>query len=376
MTKGLITQFFLLLIVGIAAFFALYLHTPIKHHQEIPQIPPVSKDIPKATPTVVSKLMTTPLKESYPLITVKVDPTKPLKIGIFGESRGNETEGESFNFVVVSEILNVLKDKQTQVIFFTGNLVAPFEAPVPEKEGSVKQVPKELEQQLQEFSVLYDRILGKDVPFFPVLGNKEIPVPQAAKIFADHFHLKDALLMDGELVYAVSIGPACFIVIPTASIAPATEGMAPKAQSNVLLWLEYALAAVAKNHQYLFVVGHEPAFFEKVTFLKQNVFQRDAFWKILTDNHVLAYFASREHFFDRSNRSGVWQIISGGGGGARVKGENREPFFHTLILVISPDKGKVPAIQVLDVNGRIVGEYELSDHDDPLYQMRISSEQK
>jgi hypothetical protein len=204
-------------------------------------------------------------------------------------------------------------------------------------------------------------------------------IHQSAESFIDAFDLLGAKIIGKELLYTVSAGHAFFAVIATDEPMVGLNEPEGNFSSDMLSWLDKALKEGAKNHKYLFVVGYEPAFPSTTTFSKTHLPERDAFWKILIDNKVLAYFSSKEHLFDRSNRSGVWQIISGGGGAPLSQGGGNIPFYHGLVLTIPGDKEtkekgkqKVPGVQVIDIEGNTIEEFLIGPDSHPLYQMRIS----
>ena len=140
----------------------------------------------------------------------------------------------------------------------------------------------------------------------------------------------------------------------------------------MLAWLQGVLSQASKTYRYLFVVGNKPAFSLTATFFVPRSPGHLVFWKTLVNNNVLAYFASHEHFFDRSNRQGVWQVISGGGGASFRAGSLNKPFFHCLILTIPQQADQVPFVQVVDVNGTVSDEFELTPVSKVLYERHIS----
>lgn len=325
----------------------------------------------KATAHLVS--VNNPAKSTF---NVSVDSTQSIAIGIFGESRGDTNTGKSFDENVLTSLFNVFKNNHVVAVFATGNLVSGLseakehETPSPNK--------KAFKKQLDAFSTLYDGVLGDKIPFFPVMGGHEMAVPGGVRSFINHFNLEDSqILYPGAFAYTVSIGPALFVMIPTDGYNADTNAE-QTFEPQTLDWLEQVLQANAKQYSYLFVVGYEPAFPITSTFSSPHTDEREAFWKILEHNGVLAYFASHEHLFDRSNRHGVWQIISGGGGAPLREGENRlassksTPFFHSLILTLPADgKGK-PFIKVIGIDGKVDDEFELTPGKELIYQRHIT----
>ncbi|MGZ3633615.1 MAG: hypothetical protein ACXU9U_01460 [Parachlamydiaceae bacterium] len=100
--------------------------------------------------------------------------------------------------------------------------------------------------------------------------------------------------------------------------------------------------------------------------------QRDLFWRILMKHKVTAYFCAQEHLYDRTNRQGVWQIISGGAGAPLYKWDFDKAFYHYVRLILPHQNQLLPKIQVFDIQGNFIDEIELAPSHYPVYQLRIS----
>lgn len=351
-----------LVLISTAGFFAIYLKEPPKTPQE--------KMLPAKVPAA----------------------TAPLRIGIIGESI-HEDFTKSFNEEVLTRLFEVLKKRSVQAIFFTGNLTFgwtvgedPHLNPFVDISSGAR-VDKGLvyksaafRDQLRKFNDLRKKHLPPDVAFYPMMGTHEAIGNDSAKVFREEFGLiNSAPLGENMIAYSVSMADAFFVVIPTDYYdAVANRTVEHAITAEMLMWLKKTLGEAALTHRFIFVLGHEPAFSTPSIFFKpfnldNNPEKRDALWQILKDNGVLAYFASHEHLYDRSNRSGVWQIISGGGGSLVNKGaEGKNAFYHCLLLTIPIDKNGVPKIEVLDIDGSVVDEFQLKSGGQPLFQRRIS----
>ena len=349
--KSKIIQALIICAVIAAGILAVYLQKPIQ---------------PVTTPAIQVEQPPIPTTFSLP-----VDAKKPVQIGILGESRGKDFHEDPINLDVLGQLLKALKIREVEAIFFTGNLVAGVDKKDPLNQPVYNQ---KLKDSLEQFSVLYNGIFDDKVPFYPALGDRELLIPNSGQTFIDHFKLEGAIVLGNELLYTVSIGDAMFAVIATDEIMDGQRSAEEAYSTKTLEWLEKVLRDGARKHKYLFVVGYEPAFPSTTTYSKTNMPQRDAFWKILISNKVLAYFSSKEHFFDRSYRYGVWQIITGGGGAPVNRVGGKQAFYHSLVLTIpeSDDEKSAPGVQVIDDQGNIVEEFSLSTENQPLYQMRIS----
>ena len=84
-----------------------------------------------------------------------------------------------------------------------------------------------------------------------------------------------------------------------------------------------------------------------------------------------AYFSSHEALYDRSNRDGVWQIISGGVGGRRTVFTEHPQFSHFVVLTIPEHDGN-PYIEVFDLQGKKWDHFNVTPLDYPIHQLRIT----
>lgn len=366
--KAKIIQTLIICAVLVAAFLAFYLQkpSPAPSEKSLPQTDVIKVSEPSETPTFI----------------LPIDTAKASHFGILGEGTEDDEEDQS-NTEVLSQLFQELKARNVQAVFFSGNIIKRMEKGI---DGPPKPMEDEkLNEDLQQFSKLYHGVFGDDAPFYPALGDREIVISNSAKKFIDEFRLHGAKIQGDELLYTVSAGHAFFAVISTDELHDGHSKSGETFKDSMLEWLNGVLKEGALTHKYLFVVGYEPAYPTTSTFSKERLPQRDAFWKILVDNKVLAYFSSKEHLFDRSNRFGVWQIISGGGGVPLNQAEGSRPFYHALVLTIPGDHEQsekekklkvpvvpVPKVQVIDSSGNVIEEFTLSQDNQALYQMRIS----
>lgn len=322
-----------------------------------------------------------------PAVTTPAPPKEPqyIRVGILGESRSDGSGSKPYNEEVVVKLFQVLKEQKVQAVFVTGNFVFGWtKSQTAQTDDSNTNVYSDtaFRNQLLSFAQLFQRFFGDTVKLYPMMGSHEAIGPDVAKVFRDVFNLQENTLLGNDFVaYSVSLGNAFFAVFPTdyydlQQKVTIEHSTTPKS----LEWLKSVLIEAAPKHRFLFVLGHEPAFttptlLNKPYGLDENPRQRDAFWQILKDNGVLAYFASREHLYDRTIRYGVWQVISGGGGTPLYEGEvSANAFFHCLVLTLPQNKEGVPSVKVLDAEGNIRDEFELKlqEGQQPLFQLRIS----
>lgn len=324
-----------------------------------------------------------------------------LKIGILGESRSEGKDELSFNIEVLNNLFTVLNKFHIDAIFFTGNLTfgwrpqyesfkkenkpdINYSKDILKKPSKTKSDalydPKLLRSQLHQFRNFVDYSFNYPIAFYPAMGNHEAIGPHSTEIFQNELDLKNIIITPiGELRYTVSIGNSFFAVISTNYYDAQQNKIIEHAVSqDTLIWLENALKEARLKHSYLFVIGHEPAFstqsiFNKRFGLDNNPQQRDVFWNILKKYKVLAYFSSHEQVYDRSDREGVWQVISGGAGSPLNEGEEHiNAFFHCLLLTIPQKDSDPPSVTVLDEEGNVRDFFKLNQEKQTLHQFRIS----
>lgn len=345
-----------ILIISAASFLIYFRSTPTPPSTQTP------------TPPVAAQTIKEPAKEvPVEMLTVPVEHLQALSIGIIGESRGDETQGEAFNTVVLQHLLKVLRQHNVQAVFSTGNMVNG-------RDNLKRPDSWVLEQQLQDFNLLYSSVLGK-TPFFPTMGPYEIAAANSSQVFRDAFQLgKGYPFNERNFAYTVSIGNSLFAVIPTNIFNPQYGNVIEAFDPLMISWLDKTLKAAAPYYQFMFVVGHEPAFLTTVIFEDKQTPQRDVFWNVLVENGVLAYFCVHDHQFDRSDRQGVWQIISGGGGAPFNTIGRKSQFFHCLLLTIPQGGKQDPVVEVYDENNDVLEKFELSRDKGLLYQLHISKD--
>lgn len=317
-------------------------------------------------------------------IEVSVDEREPVSVAFFGESFSSENPS-GFNPSTMTRLLESIRGNKPNALFLTGNLTyghGIIKNPTDVERNNQKTKPSYSSQaykiHLGEFLKLVREILG-GVPVFPAIGLQEALGADSVQILREEFHLSAiAPLSPTLLAYTVAIQDAFFAVIPTDYYNPNTKKVvANRIPPSVLRWLEQVLKKASESFTYLFVVGHSPAFsttgaFGKYKGLDKNLEERDDFWSILKDNHVIAYFCSEEKLFDRSNRDGVWQVISGGGGSTQGLTDPERTFFHYLLLVLPKDESSMPILKVFDLNGILRDQVELNPSRYPIIQMRIT----
>lgn len=318
-----------------------------------------------------------------------------IKVAILGHS-SNEYYPHGLHENVLISLLESIRKKQPQALFFMGNLAWSL-GNVEKKNDAIVQIApqinifgnvvendrgvynsKTFKAQLDFFSKILDRHLGKDIPFYPLMGEDEAIGSDSLKIFTEHFKIKDAeIVNEDQLAYGVAVKNAYFALISTDYFDSKGKISQEHILTDAMLdWLQKKLQGLSSDSHFRFVLGSEPAFSTTAPFgifggFDKDEKKRDLFWRTLQKNNVLAYFADNEVLYDRSFRSGVWQIISGGGGASREFIAEDETFYHYLLLTIPEDKALNPILEVYDIKGDKQDELTLSTRPGAIFDYRI-----
>ncbi len=286
-----------------------------------------------------------------------------------GEVDGKETIDEKS----LIRLLEKIKEYNPDMLFFTGNLIEGLE------ESTTSESAAIFEKRLKNFSKVIHRHLGKEVPIYPVIGNHTFVNSRAVEIFKKHFKITDAAPLESyQLAYPVSLDKTQFIVMASGIFERHFRGYRKSWRSMPILdWLEKELKTHPERYKYRFVIGHLPAFSTGssagiYTGMDKDPQSRDAFWKVLRNNSALGYFSAHERIYDRSNRNGVWQLISGGLGARKETSDPNNVFQHFMLLRIPKDPSIHPTVRAIDLSGHEWDPFEIVPIDRPLHQLRIS----
>lgn len=277
-----------------------------------------------------------------------------IRFAVMGDSRGsgaNTIDAPVFS-KIVSQVLAI--DPPVEFVVVTGDLV---------RGGSKNGT---LAEQFAEWNALvkpwYDSdMLGAKV--YPVPGNHDEPSPWT---YPGVWQAAFPNLPDNgpegskKLDYSFEFGPVHCTVVNTS--APTLLGK----HSVDTDWLADDLANTDKPIKLVF--GHEPAYPAGPhlhSSLDAKPAKRDAFWKVLVDNHVRAYFCGHEHLYDHWIKDNVHQIITGGAGAPGPLS------FHYLIVDADENDVTVTVYKVSD--GKVKERYKLSDTKDVPHEDRTDS---
>jgi len=303
------------------------------------------------------------LQEKYWLVQEKKE-RELLKIVILGNS-ATFYDSKGYNQAVLSDLLNYIRIVQPDAVFFLGNLLH-----VEDK--------KNYREHLNRFISLIHFYLP-NVPFYPLPGAQEVEADNTLSIFKDDFVISDAQLFDSkQLGYAVHVGNALFALISTRYYENTKQKAVVGILPSELDWLGQTLKKEAGKNRFSFVMGADAAFSTTSSFgnylgLDKQQEERNRFWGLLREFNVLAYFSANEILFDRSNRYGIWQLITGGAGAVPDKvWEEEDVFYHFILLNLPQNNVDHPSIEVYDRKGRRRDFFEFSSNTFPFYQVQIN----
>ncbi|MBA3460253.1 MAG: metallophosphoesterase [Deltaproteobacteria bacterium] len=188
--------------------------------------------------------------------------------------------------------------------------------------------------QLQgKFFSIYKEVL-RYAPIYPAIGNHERRTREGQPYF------EAFVLPEPERYYSFDWGDVHFVAIDTT-----------QRDTEQLVWLDKDLK---QNKQpWVIVFGHHPMYTNSLR--GPQLWIRQAFSKILTDNKVDLVLTGHEHQYERFRVAGVNFVVSGGGGGQLTKffGEDRAlkqaTKHHFLAFEATAAELKM---KVVDINGR------------------------
>ena len=172
-----------------------------------------------------------------------------------------------------------------------------------------------------------DKYLGKDYPWYPILGNHEVETE------SDMEYLRNYNVGGDKLPYIVNKGPQAteetmysfdfnnshFVILNQYYDGKCDVCVDGDINDPIYNWLKADLEKTNKKH--IFVFGHEPAFVQPDEHtsrlrhygdsLGKYRKNRDRFWSLLEEENVLAYFCGHTHNYSAILINGVWQIDAG-----------------------------------------------------------------
>ncbi|KAJ6238670.1 purple acid phosphatase [Anaeramoeba flamelloides] len=172
----------------------------------------------------------------------------------------------------------------------------------------------------------FKQIFGDDEVFIPTMGNHEIEsqddIDYLNSLFSTYPNVqKNGPVNSEHSTFSMDINNAHIIVINPYYDGESDHGSSGDVVDELYDWLVDDLGETTQPIRFIF--AHEPAFPEyrhQSDSLNQEHANRDRFWKLLTENDVLAFFVGHTHmYYDKLVSSTrwdpiTWQIDAGDGG--------------------------------------------------------------
>ena len=211
---------------------------------------------------------------------------------------------------------------------------------------------------------IIDDEFGTDTIWYPVVGNHELEDVAGSdmKWIRKEFHSLPYIVNSGpvnceETTYSFDYKNAHFVILNEyyngADDTKADGNIVPE----LLGWLKNDLDKNTKP--FVFIFGHEPAFPKPDEYWKNGRHygdcldkypeNRDAFWNLLEDKHVIAYMCGHTHRYSHYQRDGgkVWQVVAV----ACPYPDNTHKYDALLNIVVSSADVKFEVYRDLDGDG-------------------------
>ena len=180
-----------------------------------------------------------------------------------------------------------------------------------------------------------NQVLGAEYPWFPIPGNHDFGRNEIA--FFNNYTYDGNGDEEPNIVnwgpdscprttYSFDYQNAHFIALNVYCNEEAPWGIDGSITDTLYDWLAADLEVNEKQH--IFVFGHEPAYprpdadtgleYHLGDSLDQYPQDRDRFWGLLQDHHVIAYIHGHTHGYHLENIEGVWQLGAGQAMGVRA----------------------------------------------------------
>jgi hypothetical protein len=210
---------------------------------------------------------------------------------------------------------------------------------------------------------IIDEEFGADAIWYPVVGNHESE--NDMKWIRGAFHSLPYIVNDGpvkceETTYSFDYKNAHFVILNEYYNGIEDKKTDGDIVPELLGWLKNDLDKNTKP--FIFVFGHEPAFPMPDEYWKNErhygdsldkyAGNRDAFWDLLEDKHVIAYICGHTHRYShyQRERGKVWQITVG----SRPYPENTSKYDALLNVIVSGSDVKFEVYRDLDGDGEYI----------------------
>lgn len=186
---------------------------------------------------------------------------------------------------------------------------------------------------IADFRWTLDQVLGADYPWYPVVGNHELPGYGREGYLGENMALLRTYNYGGpatitrwgpagcpETTYSFDYGNAHFVALNVyCDVHGDTVRLSGDVPDHLYDWLAQDLAET--DQPFIFVIGHEPAFPQpdvdsgRARYIGEGLSShpahRDRFWNLLREQGVTAYVCGHTHNYSAVEIEGVWQVDVG-----------------------------------------------------------------
>lgn len=238
----------------------------------------------------------------------------PFRFALIGDSRDGEK--------IYTQLMKRILERKPNFIIHLGDMVA-----------------KPHEKDWREFFEMSKPI---DLPFFPVVGNHE----RGGTLRGEEMYQKQFILQEGKTYYAFRVGGCLFVVLDS-------EKEKGKIVGEQWSWLEDTLSSSSEKFKFVFI--HRPLFLPMDSFkigraMDKYPVERDRLHQLFIKSGVKTVFAGDDHRYDRTERSNILYVITGGGGAPIYTLKDNGGYFH--YVWVSVEVGRMEG-EVVDLDGKI-----------------------
>lgn len=246
----------------------------------------------------------------------------------------------AFEFITAADMRNYIFDQNSTAKHFMGALEAIKEV----GPGNFIISTGDIDPPTM-VKMAIDSILGKDFPWYPVIGNHEIEVLEHVQYLRNYN--KDGQNLPGlvregpsgcrETTYAFEWKDCHFVVLNQYFDGASDMGTDGDIIPSLLEWLEQDLKANKKK--FVFVFGHEPIFpmpdmetgrvRHYDNSLNKYMDHNVAFIQIMRKYGVKAYICGHTHNTSYANINGLWQFDTGHSRG--LEGISPDTYFPEVL---------------------------------------------
>ena len=231
-----------------------------------------------------------------------------------------ENPGDELVFIVAADMRNFAADGE-----WSKNFSGACEAAKEIGAGAFMISPGDLDvDPPSAVREMIDRVLGKDYPWYPVLGNHDPESPSSMRYLRDYSMTVPNVVNRGPkgceaTTFSFDWADTHFVVLNQYFDGVNDWGLEGDMVPELLEWLAADLAATTKRH--IFVFGHEPLIpmpdmdngriRHQGDSLDEDPESAFAFYQLMLQHGVDAYFCGHTHNTSYAKINGLWQIDAG-----------------------------------------------------------------